>query len=90
VGDNGVVLEATSAGATLLNEEPALFLYGVAVSGDVQFAVGWNGTVLRRDGDAFVREETGLSGVLETVWTDGTAAFAAGRQGLLLSRVEAP
>lgn len=90
VGDNGVVVEATAEGATLLHEEPALFLYGAAVGGALELAVGWNGTVLRRDGDAFVREETGTSGVLETVWTDGTVAFAAGRQGILLSRVVAP
>lgn len=90
VGDNGVVLEATADGVSLLNERPGLFLFGVAVSGDVQFAVGWSGAVLRRVGDAFVDEVSGVSGVLQAVWTDGAEAVVGGRDGVLLERLEAP
>lgn len=90
VGDNGVVLEATADGVSLLHEQPGLFLFGVAVSGDVQFAVGWNGAVLRRVGDAFEAEVSGVNGVLQAVWTDGIEAVVGGRDGVLLERLEAP
>ena len=50
-GDNGVILRATASGAELLYEQPGLFLYGLSYSANVGFAVGWNGTVLRLDGD---------------------------------------
>ena len=89
-GDNGVVIEATASGATLRHEAPGLFLYGVAASGSAQFAVGWNGAILRRSGDDFAPEVSGVNGVLQAVWTDGTEAIAGGREGILLERVEAP
>ncbi|TNF31655.1 MAG: hypothetical protein EP329_12000 [Deltaproteobacteria bacterium] len=90
VGDNGVVITATAAGAQLLHEDPGLFLYGAAASGAVQYAVGWNGAILRRVDSAFVPELSGVSTILQAVWTDGTEAIAAGQQGILLHRVEAP
>jgi len=90
VGDNGVVIEATPDGATLLHEDPGLFLYGAAVSGDVQLAVGWNGAILRRVGDELEPEVSGVSTILQAVWTDGDEAIAGGQQGILLHRLEAP
>jgi len=90
VGDNGVVVDATASGAVLRNEAPGLFLFGAAAEGDVEFAVGWNGTILRRVGDAFVAEVSGTVGVLQAVWTDGTRAIVGGSEGVLLERVEAP
>ena len=90
VGDNGVVLDATAAGATLRHEAPGLFLFGAAASGSVQFAAGWNGAILRRNGDVFSPEVSGVKGVLQAVWTDGSEAVAGGREGIVLQRVEAP
>jgi len=89
-GDNGVLIKATSAGADLLYEQPGLFLYGVSYASDVGFAVGWNGTVLRLDGTTVTTEVSGTSAVLEAVWHNGSRAIATGRQGVLLTRVEAP
>lgn len=90
VGDNGVVLAADAAGATLLDERPGIFLYGVSATAAATFAVGWNGTVVRGDDGAFAVETTGTNAVLEAVWHDATRAVATGRQGVLLERVEAP
>ncbi|PKN58506.1 MAG: hypothetical protein CVU56_05340 [Deltaproteobacteria bacterium HGW-Deltaproteobacteria-14] len=89
-GDNGVIIEATAAGAVLRHEDPGLFLYGIAASGSAQFAVGWNGSILRRSGDEFAPEVSGVNGVLQAAWTDATEAIAGGREGILLERVEAP
>ena len=91
VGDNGVVLDATAAGVETLHEQPGLFLYGVA-GGDQgpSFAVGWNGTALRREAGGFVAEDTGTHALLEDVLLGAAGATAVGRMGSILERVEAP
>ncbi|PIE19020.1 MAG: hypothetical protein CSA66_03265 [Proteobacteria bacterium] len=91
VGDNGVVLDATAEGVTLRHEDPGLFLFGAAAGpGGADFAVGWNGAVLRREGGGFVEEVSGVNSVLEAVWSGGAEALAVGRQGTLITRLEAP
>lgn len=100
VGDNGVILELTAEGISFADcdfestdqcEMPGLPLYGVSRSDGVDFAVGWNGTVLRRgDEGLFVSEPSGTNAVLDTVWHDAVGALAGGRQGAYLERAEAP
>lgn len=89
-GDNGVILRATAAGADLLYESPGLFIYGLSYANAVGFATGWNGGILRIDGTVVTPEVGGTNAVIEAVWHDGTRAIATGRQGVLLTRLEAP
>ncbi len=89
VGDGGVVLRATGDGATVLHEQPGLFLYGVGAAGDAALAVGWNGAILRWDGQAFVAEAAPTQAVLEAVWLGADETIAVGRGGALIERVEA-
>ena len=89
-GDNGVIVRATASGAELLFEQPGLFLYGASVANSVGFVVGWNGTVFRVSGTDVSEEASGTNAVLEAVWHDGVRALATGRQGILLTRLEAP
>ena len=90
VGDGGVIVEASAGGATLLHEQPGLYLHGASVAGASTFVVGWKGTVLRRTPDGFVPERSGTKAVLEAVWHDGSRALVGGRLGEILTRLEAP
>jgi hypothetical protein len=100
VGDNGVILELSADSITFAScafestdqcEMPGLPLYGVSTGEDVDFAVGWNGTVLRRGADGvFAAEVTGTNAVLDTVWHDALGALVGGRQGAYMERAEAP
>ena len=89
-GDNGIVIHATADKVTRLADMPGIFLYGVSASAGSAFAAGWNGTILKLSGDAFVPEDSGTNVVLEAIWHDETRAIAAGRQGIMLVRTEAP
>ena len=91
VGDNGVVLHASSSGeVTLLHEQSELFLYGLSVFEPYAVAVGWNGTALTLIDDEVMTENTGASQVLEAVWHDGVRAIAVGRDGYAYTRMEGP
>lgn len=86
VGDGGIVMEVDADGATTLHEQPGLFLYGVSVGAAGTYAVGWNGAVLVRAGEAFDSEDSGTNAVLEGILQVGDEVLAIGRRGTLLSR----
>ena len=91
VGDNGVVLKASSTGEIeLLHEQSELFLYGLSTHDDYAVAVGWNGTALRLVDDEIITESTGANQVLEAVLHDGVRAVAVGRVGHAYTRMEGP
>jgi hypothetical protein len=91
VGDNGVVLRASSSGEiTLLHEQSELFLYGLSVFEDQVVAVGWNGAALRLVDGEIILEDTGANQVLEGVLHDGVQAVAVGRVGHAYTRMEGP
>jgi len=91
VGDNGDVLACTATGAELVSESTGVFLQGVAVRGAVRYAVGWNGVIQRDDSvNPWTTEVSGTNLILEAVWLGPDEAIAAGRQGVLLRRLETP
>lgn len=77
VGDNGVVIRATQAGAELENEEPGRFLYAVATSPSardaIAIAVGSGGRILRQDAAGWVTDVPAeRAATFEAAWIDAT------------------
>lgn len=83
VGDNGVVLRASSSSVDLEHEEPGRFLYAVATSptarDTVAIAVGSGGRILRQSGSDWVAEVPAEgSATFEAAWIDSSGAALIG------------
>jgi hypothetical protein len=86
-GDNGLVLECTPSGCSRVFEQPATFLYGLGRTADSTLAVGWAGTVLRRDpAGTWSSLDPGTLRVFSAVGgsADGTFAALVGPDGTLV------
>ena len=86
VGDQGTILHWD--GTALLREESGTTanLRGVAVAGDnLAYAVGEQGTILRRQDGVWTAEAPLTDAVLSAVWADDTSACAVGEQGVVLA-----
>jgi photosystem II stability/assembly factor-like uncharacterized protein len=85
VGDEGTVLHWD--GTALLREESGTSanLRGVTVASDnLTYAVGEQGTILRRQDGVWSADVPVTSAVLNAVWADDASAVAVGEQGIAL------
>ena len=86
VGDQGTILHWD--GTALLREESGTTanLRGLAVASDsLAYAVGEQGTILRRQDGVWTAEAPVTNAVLNAVWAEGTVACAVGEQGVALA-----
>jgi photosystem II stability/assembly factor-like uncharacterized protein len=86
VGDQGTILHWD--GTALLREESGTTanLRGVAVANDnLAYAVGDQGTILRRQDGVWTAEAPLTDAVLNAVWADSASACAVGEQGVVVA-----
>jgi photosystem II stability/assembly factor-like uncharacterized protein len=90
VGQSGTVLVSVDKGATWTAEAAGdADLYGVWTNGSAAFAVGSNGTILRRQMNAWSPVASGTTELLSQVWSDdATTFFVTGLKGTILRSVD--